>query len=405
MFEEEFRHWLEQSHPISTVNQYIRSIELISEHYSRNKNESINLFDISDVKRINEFKELYREGEFEEFGRQQSGNHRAAIQKYFDFAKSKNGQNAYLVNNYKIWIYSPGGNAKHWEVFYKKGIIAINSEGLGDLRQYASPEERLKKYRELDERGIYSTKPKDKKDADGKIKNGTLMNWNLYNKFILNDIRKGDLVIVKKGTSNCIGYGYVTSDYKIDQNPVRDKEYEIYDSCRDVEWHKIDEWKNAGFYLVKGLQEITSDPEYKAFVDSFMDKYVNDNSNSENNRIERMKNPNLILYGPPGTGKTYAVIEKALKVLDAWKDEYKNSEGRKKAVEVFNNFQKQGQIEFTTFHQSYSYEEFIEGIKPEKDDAGISYPVKDGVFKRIALKAQGTDFASFDDAVEKLKKA
>lgn len=154
------------------------------------------------------------------------------------------------------------------------------------------------------------------------------------------------------------------------------------------------------YRITNGLRDVVSNAINQYLGNRSIDDYANGD-----NMVSSVTNGNLntILYGPPGTGKTYAVIERALKILGVWKNEY--AEDRKKAVEIFNDFQKQGRIEFTTFHQSYSYEEFIEGIKPEKDDSGISYPVKDGVFKRIALKAQGKDFTSFDDAIEELKKA
>jgi hypothetical protein len=98
----------------------------------------------------------------------------------------------------------------------------------------------------------------------------------------------------------------------------------------------------------------------------------------------------IILYGPPGTGKTYSVIPKTLEILGE-KVNVKNNyeEARKEFNKHLNN-----QIEFITFHQSYSYEEFIEGIKPvsnrnkeEKNDGNIRYEVKDGVFKRICERA------------------
>ncbi len=67
------------------------------------------------------------------------------------------------------------------------------------------------------------------------------------------------------------------------------------------------------------------------------------------------------LFGPPGTGKTYTTINHALSIL-------MGSEApvdRTKAKEEFDAYVAKGQIVFTTFHQSYGYEEFIEGIKPD----------------------------------------
>lgn len=93
---------------------------------------------------------------------------------------------------------------------------------------------------------------------------------------------------------------------------------------------------------------------------------------------------NQILYGPPGTGKTYATIGKAFEILGV------NTENltRKEQKLKFDEFRKLGQIEFITFHQSYSYEEFVEGIKPNIDDPeNMIYKTKDGILKELSLMA------------------
>lgn len=89
---------------------------------------------------------------------------------------------------------------------------------------------------------------------------------------------------------------------------------------------------------------------------------------------------NQILYGPPGTGKTYATIGKALEILGVNTENLTCKEQKLK----FDEFRKLGQIEFITFHQSYSYEEFVEGIKPNIDDPeNMTYEVQNGIFKEI----------------------
>lgn len=94
---------------------------------------------------------------------------------------------------------------------------------------------------------------------------------------------------------------------------------------------------------------------------------------------------NQILYGPPGTGKTYSTIDRALEILGYSKED------RNGARKLFNDFKEKGQIAFITFHQSYSYEEFVEGIKPNLSDnksGQISYEVKNGIFKELCKKAE-----------------
>ncbi len=94
---------------------------------------------------------------------------------------------------------------------------------------------------------------------------------------------------------------------------------------------------------------------------------------------------NQILYGPPGTGKTYHTIDKALEILG------ENLESRDEKKAKFDEYVKNGQIVFTTFHQSYGYEEFVEGIKPMMNNGAnsreLKYEIKDGIFKEFCERA------------------
>ena len=89
---------------------------------------------------------------------------------------------------------------------------------------------------------------------------------------------------------------------------------------------------------------------------------------------------NQILYGPPGTGKTYSVVRKALEIIEG------NGSNN---ISKFKRYIASGQIKFITFHQSYGYEEFVEGIKAETKNDNISYRIEDGAFKRICKRANG----------------
>jgi len=91
---------------------------------------------------------------------------------------------------------------------------------------------------------------------------------------------------------------------------------------------------------------------------------------------------NQILYGPPGTGKTYNTVLEAAKIVTG--DETINYD---KALQVFNE-NLNNQIEFITFHQNYSYEDFIQGLRPDTENGkDLSFEKKDGIFKRIADRA------------------
>lgn len=101
---------------------------------------------------------------------------------------------------------------------------------------------------------------------------------------------------------------------------------------------------------------------------------------------------NQILYGPPGTGKTYSTINKTLEILANYGEIEKIPDNRQKQKEIFDTFVTKGQIEFVTFHQSYGYEEFVEGIKPSVKNGTVIYETKNGVFKNLCKKAlEGKD--------------
>ena len=100
---------------------------------------------------------------------------------------------------------------------------------------------------------------------------------------------------------------------------------------------------------------------------------------------------NTILYGPPGTGKTYATFRRCVEICDeaAPPDEKAVGDRYRKLVE-------EGRVEFVTFHQSYGYEEFVEGLRPQTgttdtdggSSAGFRLDPEDGVLKRIAERAR-----------------
>lgn len=98
---------------------------------------------------------------------------------------------------------------------------------------------------------------------------------------------------------------------------------------------------------------------------------------------------NFIVYGAPGTGKTYSMVEYALAIIDNVSvDEFRDkNKDRKANVLRYKALVKAGQIVFTTFHQNYGYEEFIQGLRPDKDSENMAFKTVDGVFKTIADKA------------------
>jgi 5-methylcytosine-specific restriction protein B len=144
--------------------------------------------------------------------------------------------------------------------------------------------------------------------------------------------------------------------------------------------------------------------------------YLNFLKNAISAKGEENMEKNLILYGPPGTGKTYTAVAYAVSIIDG--PPLADLRKRDYATDVkprYDALKAEGLIEFTTFHQSYSYEEFIEGLRPvvsEEDatdaDVDIRYQIVSGVFKQFCDKAfksksvgQG-EVDNFDEAWEKL---
>ena len=97
---------------------------------------------------------------------------------------------------------------------------------------------------------------------------------------------------------------------------------------------------------------------------------------------------NLLLYGPPGTGKTYNTVNYAVSIVENRPFEDVVAEGYSLALEKYDRYTKMGRIAFMTFHQSLSYDDFIEGIRPEVDDKGnLIYVPTPGVFYNFCRKA------------------
>lgn len=113
---------------------------------------------------------------------------------------------------------------------------------------------------------------------------------------------------------------------------------------------------------------------------------------------------NTILYGPPGTGKTYNTISYAVKICDS--EYYKqHKDNYDELARRFNELKKEQRVTFTTFHQSYSYEDFIEGIRPVLDDnSGLRYELVSGVFKalcNIAKKDPNSNYVIVIDEINR----
>ena len=156
------------------------------------------------------------------------------------------------------------------------------------------------------------------------------------------------------------------------------------------------------------------------------------------NETKQTQPLNQILYGSPGTGKTYHTINKALEIIfqdSLTKEDYENgkvkekrllelsqnelseeekkdivNDSRKLLKACFEKYRNAGQIEFVTFHQSYGYEEFVEGIKAISPDDernptdDLIYKVEAGIFKKLCENAIEPNNSNFDESMDELLK-
>lgn len=211
------------------------------------------------------------------------------------------------------------------------------------------------------------------------------------------NIRKGDMVALKasytKGPrTNSTSILRVDAIGVVKEDPIDGYMYdEDLGHTLPVEWINIESVEYEGIAYFKAVSPIKCKDIIDIVFKGVPNTYAKDKDNSENTITKKEKDnnsKNIIFYGPPGTGKTYNVVNKALEIID--KEYYKeiiynnNKESRIKAVDEFNRLMESGQISFATFHQSYGYEEFVEGLK---SDGNGNFICEDGILKEIATRA------------------
>jgi len=114
---------------------------------------------------------------------------------------------------------------------------------------------------------------------------------------------------------------------------------------------------------------------------------------------------NSILYGAPGTGKTYATAKYALAITEGKSLEEYNDVTREDIMSKYNQLVKDGLVVFTTFHQNYGYEDFIQGIRPDTSTQEMRFKTVDGVFKKIAETAMNMPEKDFVIIIDEINRA
>lgn len=266
----------------------------------------------------------------------------------------------------RFWIYSPGHNAEFWNENCKKGIMAISDDNIGTLKAFNSKEEIKQKMQEII-------------NPDGNFMIATNMDWQFANV-----MKPGDIVYAKKGRHTIIGRGVVTGEYEYDPKQKR------YKNIREVKWTHIGEWdypENAAIMwtlcdltpyvdLVNKLEALFQEAgendeiepkktKYDPYTeDDFLEDVFIEKEDYDNlvNLLKRKKN--IVLTGAPGVGKTYTATLLAYSMMEV---------------------QDKDRVTLVQFHQSYTYEDFIMGIRPTEKG---TYELRHGVFYDFCKKAE-----------------
>lgn len=240
----------------------------------------------------------------------------------------------------RYWLYSPGESAYKWDEFYDLGIMALGWDELQDLNSYSNGDEINK--------ALY--------DAYGG--NVNKFNATIANDEFINSMSIGDIIIVKKGRKQLVGFGEVGSDY------YYDADREDYKHVRKVEWKKKGEWNIDQHMVVKTLTDITGYDsgldDGKKYYEYLLSMMNNNSTKYENEHIVNLLRykRQIILQGPPGTGKTREAKLIAKEML-----------GLKSTDDLKNN----EQFKIIQFHPSYTYEDFVRGIVAESKGDKIEY--------------------------------
>ena len=263
------------------------------------------------------------------------------------------------------WMYTVFDDTS-WMECQQKEIMVLGMDDIGDYSQYDSKESLRQE--------LISTY-----DNSTSRKNQALMAWNFANKLAIND------VIFAKRSNTLVGKGIVTGDY------IFDDSRQEYKNIRTVKWLQIGEWEHPGKSVAKRLTDITpytdyieklitiftpdelddvdtqpevDYPEYSS-ADFLSDVYMSEQDYETLVNVLKMKK-NIILQGAPGVGKTFTAKRLAYSIIGA-----KNPD----------------RVQMIQFHQSYSYEDFIEGYRPTEN----GFTIKKWSFYKFCKLAEDDD--------------
>lgn len=212
-----------------------------------------------------------------------------------------------------------------------------------------------------------------------------------YHRYLELPMNAGNKLVYMSG-SNKFGHPVMLEeDVDTIKARIADGTYKKVQLCRVVDFDETltnDEIEQS---MLEGIEELIPFYEHVLGIEKMeyrsSQREYKDGGDGMN---EAEFDKNLILYGPPGTGKTYNTAIYAVAICDGRSLSEVETIPYTQVLDRYKELKdKEKRIAFTTFHQSYGYEEFIEGIKPktDSDSNDIEYTIKDGIFKEFCDRA------------------
>ena len=238
--------------------------------------------------------------------------------------------------------------------------------------------------------------------------------WNRYKPFKNESHLVIYFAVLAKPSNFYISIGLIDTKLSDAEEKLKDEIYNFLESeCKKIhidgfKLNKFEfEFEKNIFFAIENIETFTTldytsllkalTNIYQIAYDKFYKNIENNQHNNSDNEGHKMTDDdkkltyplNQILYGPPGTGKTYTTVVKAIEIIEERKVDI--SENRNDLKNKFDEYIRSRQIKFITFHQSYGYEEFVEGIKPvfdgENEDSDITYEISKGIFYQCCENA------------------
>lgn len=293
-----------------------------------------------------------------------------------------------------FWKVSPGSRAKIWPRCREGGYIAIGWDMLGDLSEMSHQE--------------FQARRDELVAGDEDLTTSALNQvWRF------SQMSEGDVVVANQGTSRVVGIGVVTGSYYFEDDADKYK-HRMPIEWNDTNVHEVDQpgWRSTFIKLDRETFEEIQNAPIIGGDDSIPPTDLDDDIEAGSASDAPLQSTfledtrNVILFGPPGTGKTWSTNRRAVELCLRPDTRMEDDEIQRE----YRRLHREGRIEFLTFHQSFAYEEFVEGIRPvmvddtneERDE--VAYRCEAGAFKKMALRAaaEGIELSERDHNFETL---